>query len=452
MPLTGDGPGGGTLDDIARRAMPSYPELGGSGPYERERAAARRTHAAARRPAPLHQRQRRSGLRRHAWWLVALAALAVSKAISTILVIEETLYWGAIPVVGPQNPLGAIGPQQPIVVFFSQVVTGARGALGAWDGLWYLAAAEHGWPHHVNPNMLNTTGFFPAVPLAIRWTHDLLGLNWTWSGLVATTVLEVAAVLAVTFLAREVFGDRVAVRAAILFALFPGAYVFALVYSEPLFILSAAVCLLALHRRWWVLAGVAAAVGGATRSTGIVLVVVCAWVAVRELRTRPIRESWRSLVAVVLSPLGFLGFLGFLWARTGSPSSYSATQSHAWHQKTSLLAIYKDLAGLGHEASGQETWVGVVFLALAIVAFVLLAVQVKRRLVPSEWLVYSLGIIVTCLTSAQLGGLRPRFALTAFPLLIGLAARLKGWQTAVLAVVFAGFLGLLSWMLPQYVP
>lgn len=444
------------MDDIATPGA-SHPDLDASGPYEEERSAARSSTARSstarrRRPPPGHARRRPSVLQRHAWWLVAVAAFVVSKTISTILVIAETLHLGGVPIVGPQQHLGAIGSQQAITVFGTTVVSGARGALGTWDGLWYLAAAEHGWPHHVNPHLLNTTGFFPAVPLSIRWTHDLLGLNWTWSGLVATTVLELVAVLAVAFLARQVFGDRVARRAAILFALFPGAYVFALIYSEPLFIVSSALCLIFLGRRQWVLAGVAAAVAGATRSSGIIMVLVCAWVALRELRTRPLRESWRSLVAVVLSPIGFLGFLAFLRGRTGSISTYSETQVHAWNQKTSFLALYKDVANLGNEAHGQETWVGMVFLVLALVALVLLILQVRRGLVPSEWVVYSLGIIGTCLTSEQLGALRPRFALAAFPLLIGVAARLRGWQTAVLAVVFAGFLGLLAWTLPLYVP
>jgi hypothetical protein len=439
------------VDDMATRALPEYAELGGSGPYERQRAEARRS--VAHRKTRKHERASGSstGLARHAWWLVALAALTVSKAISTALVIATVFHRGLLPVLGRIRPLGPIGPQGPIMAW-DTAVSGARGALGSWDGLWYLAAAEHGWPAHPNTSLPNTTGFFPVVPLTIRWTHDLLGLNWTWSGLVATTILEVAAVLAIAYLARRLYGDRVAVRTAILVAFFPGAYVFALIYSEPMFLLACAGCLIFLHRRQWVLAGLAGAVASGTRSSGLVLCLVCAWVAFRQLRTRPFAQAWSSLAAPVLAPLGMVAYLAFLWVRTGSPNTYDATQAHAWNQKTSFLALYKDITGLPHEAVGQETWVGMVFLVLAVAAIVLLAFQVKQRVVPSEWLVFSIGMVAVCLTSEQLGGLRPRFALAAFPLLIGLAIRLRGWRMAVVAGVFAAFLGLLAWTLPLYVP
>jgi hypothetical protein len=440
------------VDDSAARARPEQPQPDDGGPDPPQGIEGGRT-ATELRQLPCDERsdEHRSGLARHAWWLAALGALVVSKALSTSVVILETLHRGTIPIVGPVRPLTPLGPQGSITVW-NTAVSGARGALGAWDGLWYLAAAEHGWAAHPDTSLPNTTGFFPAVPLTIRWAHDLLGTNWTQSGLLATSVLEVAAALAIAYLARLMYGDRVAIRAVTLVVLFPGAYVFALIYSEPLFLLAAAGCLIFLRRRQWVLAGLAGALAGATRSTGFVLCVACAWVALGELRKRPWRHAWRSLAAPVLAPLGTAAYLVFLWVRTGSPNTYDRSQADAWGQRTSFLAIVKVIGSLPHEVAGLEAWVGVLFLGLATLALVLLALQVKRGLVPSEWLIFSVGIVASCLTSAQLSGLRPRFALTAFPLLIGLAIRLRGWLFALVASVFTVGLGLMAWTLPLYVP
>ena len=87
---------------------------------------------------------------------------------------------------------------------------------------------------------------------------------------------------AVWRLARCVAADDVAVRAAVLFCCFPGAVVLSWGYSEALAAALVAGCLVALHRRRWLLAGLAAAAGGATRlDVGLGLLVATAAAAAR---------------------------------------------------------------------------------------------------------------------------------------------------------------------------
>lgn len=357
---------------------------------------------------------------RHRWWLVALAALGASRIISTGVLLVSAVH-------------------HHVAIFASHSI------LAYYDSAFYIAAAVHGYAPHVDVAVKNTTGFFPAFPAAIRIVNAVTGLPWTVSGIAADSVLEVAAVLAVGAVTRQVLDHRSAERGVVLFALFPGAYIFTQVYSEPLFIFASAGCLFALYRRWWVVAGVAAALAGATRSTGVVLVLCCAWVALQQIRTR---RDWSSLIAPILAPLGFVTFLGFLWVRTGSPMTYVRTQDVAFNQAPTLAAIPDQIRNAVQGTPHRD----IAYLALLLAGIVgsILLVKLRPR-VPAEWIIYSVAGILVNLPSAHVG-FRPRFALVTFPLITGLGARIKGRAMIPAVAVSVAGLMFLSWTLPVYVP
>lgn len=330
------------------------------------------------------------------WWVEALLALLVARTVATAAVTAVAL-------------------------------ARHRGVLGAWvqwDSAFYLQAARAGWPHHVDPHAYNTTAFFPGLPLVIRAVHVVVR-GWRAAGLVADGLLQVAMALALGALLREVLPVWVRRRCLWAVMVFPGAYVLAQVYSEPLFIACAALCLLALHRArrtdgpWWVAAGVAAAAGGATRPTGIALVACCAWAAGAELRRR---RAWRALAAPLLAPAGLVAYLAFLAVRTGSDLSYVRTQDDAWQQRPTLAAIPQQVSATLHGHSVDALYL--VMLAGGVVALGLLVSDVRSRALPAEWLVYAAICFATTLASAHVG-FRPRFALTAFPLVVACARRLR---------------------------
>jgi len=357
---------------------------------------------------------------RYRWVLVALGSLAASRIISTSVLL-----------------LSAVHRHLPI---FS-----SHSVLAYDDSAFYISAAIHGYAPHVDVTVKNTTGFFPALPAAIRIVHVLTGLPWTITGVAIDSVLEVAAVIAVAAVTRQVLDHRSAERGVVLLALFPGAYIFTQVYSEPLFLFAAACCLFALHRRWWIVAGVAASLAGATRPTGIILALCCAWVALQEIRAR---REWRSLIAPILAPTGFITFLVFLWIRTGEALTYVHTQDDAFNQRPTLTAIPEQIRnavmGTPHRDIAYP-----VLLTLGIVGTVLL-IKLRPR-VPAVWIIYSIGGILVNLPSAHVG-FRPRFALLTFPLITGLGARLKGRAMILAVAISVAGLIFLSWTLPVYVP
>lgn len=325
--------------------------------------------------------------------------------------------------------------------------------LNPWDGGWYLLAARHGWPHHVLPGSggvaQDTLAFFPGFPTVIRVVHLVLPLSWTRSGQVAAFLTEVVMVAGVWLLTRDVWGPEVADRGVVALCFFPGAFILAMMYSEPLTIAAAAFCLLALRRRQWVLAGLAAAVADATRVIGVALIVACAWEAFWAIRRD---RNWRSLSALVISPAGIVGWFAYLWASTGARLAWFDTEKNGWAQRTTLTAIPDLIRSVlrSHPVQVGEV-LALVSTALAVV--LLVALIVARA--PGAWIVYSAVVLVMAALSVDPSGIRFRFVLTAFPLVVVAGRYLKDAAFAV-AVSFSsvvmGVILVVTLMGPALIP
>ena len=134
-------------------------------------------------------------------------------------------------------------------------------------------------------------------------------------------------------MAYEMYGPRVGARAMILASLFPGSFVLSYTYSEGVLIVLVATCLLMLHRKLWLLAGLAAGLATAARPNAIALCLACAvaaFIAIRE------RRDWWSLAAPLLSPVGYVSFHLFLAHHTGERGAWFRVQREAWHEGLSL--------------------------------------------------------------------------------------------------------------------
>jgi hypothetical protein len=314
-------------------------------------------------------------------------------------------------------------------------------SLNPWDGGWYVFAAQHGWPHHVRTGLggagQDTLAFFPAFPTVIRVVHFLLPLSWMRAGEVAAFLTEVAMAVGVWLLARDVWGQAVADRGIVLICFFPGAFILAMMYSEPLLIAAAAFCFLALRRRQWVLAGSLAALGTATRVIGVALVAACAWEAALAIRRQ---REWRSLAAVVMAPAGIVGWFLYLWVSTGDHAAWFDTEKNGWAQHTTVAAIPDLVRSVlrTHPVDINQ------FLALGstVLAVVLLVVLVASR-APSVLTVYSVAVLVVSATSVNPSGIRFRFVLTAFPLVVVLGRYLKDATLGVAVAASSLLMGII---------
>ena len=314
--------------------------------------------------------------------------------------------------------------------------------LAQWDGLWYRALANHGYPDHVL-HVQSTLGFFPLYPMVVwlgshafvvpiaRWEI----LSTTVAGVIVSGLGGLLAAVLVGRLAETWWGEQAARRAVLLFCLFPGSVVFSMVYAEGIMIPLAAGCLLALQKKRWLLAGALAGLATATEPQALALVLACAVSAALEVRRT---RAWRALVAPALSVVGVGAFATFLWIWTGSPFASMIAQRDGWSERTDVFALVHLTRQLtdqlaqphfNHPTIDLNLVVGLGGAILLLVMLVLVARN--RREMSLEAIVYTLGIAWLGMTSEYVPPM-PRLLITAFPAVIVVARYVRGRPFAVL--------------------
>ena len=316
--------------------------------------------------------------------------------------------------------------------------------LTSWDGQWYQRIVTMGYPRVIPPDVTfgdleARAAFFPVFPLLARGLDRILPGGPVSAGLLLNLLLGAALVDALGLLARDLFGDRAAYRTMLLVAFFPGSFVLSFYYSEATLMILAAGCLLMLVREHWVWAGVLASIGAASRPNGIALCVACAVAAFLAIRRR---REWSSLLAPVLSPIGYVAFQGYLRMHTGE-WAWFRVQREAWDEGTSfgLTALRRTWSAFAHPlASPTDIVTAVSFLVMLALIWVMWRKRLPWPLVAYTAIVFALMILPSTVTA------RPRFLYTGFPAFISLAAwwpdeHEEGWG-GVIAMCAAGLVTL----------
>jgi len=320
-----------------------------------------------------------------------------------------------------------------------------------WDGLWYRDVADNGYPRQIaHPYHQDNLGFFPLYPITIfAGTHVLEAVGFhhqIWSASVAAVLISgVGGWIATVFVHRlaEGWWDRpTARRAAALFVVFPGAVVFSMGYSEGLLLPLTAVCIWALERRRWVLAGAMAGFGSAVQPVGLGLCAVCGLCALRELwvgglSARHLGQALRSrgfrmsVLTTAMSGIGVLSFMAFLWAWTGHPMANFYAQHHGWSEKTDPFALVHlvtrevprfDPNHFNHPWIDLNDVSG--FLGAILMAYELWLLWRYRHELSLPAISWTLIITFLAFTSEYVPP-NPRMQITAFPMLVLLARRVR---------------------------
>jgi xanthosine utilization system XapX-like protein len=319
--------------------------------------------------------------------------------------------------------------------------------LTRWDGGWYLAVVQRGYPDAVAEGLgvqaQTTIAFFPGYPLMIKAASSLTGISPAFTGVVISTLTGAAASVVLWLLAARVTDVKSADRTVVLFCFFPAAFVLSMVYAEALFVLLVAGCLLTLMLERWAVAGLAAAFAGLVRPNGLVLTVCCGWAAIQAIRRH---GSWRPIIAPLLAPTGTLAFLWYLYLRTGDPLAYVHTQKRGWDQGFDF-GVSNVQSAIAIAASRRAEFYVLVIAACLIGIAVALYFLVRWRL-PTPLLLYVVGIIGIALGSSNTTSV-PRFLLTAFPVLIPIARQLSDNAYPVVVACSAALMATLFWVTSQ---
>jgi hypothetical protein len=347
-------------------------------------------------------------------------------------------------------------------------------ALGMWDGGWYMRIAHNGYTTSLHPlsAYTPTVAFLPLLPVLLRITAFLTGLNVLYAGVLTSFVIGVVASAAVWFFVRRLTDTGTADRATALWCFFPGAMALSMVYTEGLLVVLAVICLVALLRGRWLIAGVVAAAASATSPEGLALFACCAWAAGAAIlrhpggaaerepvlpqtaptgvdgagfedttaRTARPGRRWLPLVAPLMAPLGWLTYQGYLWRRTGDLTIWYKVEKHFWEGGFDPwgATIGKFSKALQHPGV-FDYLVPSVMLIVLVVAAVLL----WRWKPPAVVTIYAATAMAFVIASGALGP-RPRFFIAAFPFIVALARPIRGAAFHGLLGISALSLGLLT--------
>jgi len=174
-------------------------------------------------------------------------------------------------------------------------------------------------------------------------------------------------------------------------------------------------------------------------------VVSCAWCGIHEVVTR---RRWQALLAPLLAPLGFVAFMTYLAVHTGQLSAWRLTERGGWKSYPSLEYPFRIVGRfLGNPIA--PTLTGQILVVGTVAAVVGVVLMVRERQ-PVPVLLYGICALGAAAISQPVG-LRPRFLMLAFPVIIALGTRYRGrihqWLVAASAVLLVGFtvLEVTSW-------
>jgi mannosyltransferase PIG-V len=363
----------------------------------------------------------------------AWAALWVSRALVWAAGTTAAALWGLSARVTLFDPGAVTRP-------FGPAGNAVVAPLARWDSVWYLAIANDGYP----ADDARRTAFFPLYPLLLR-TADTVVRSPILAGALVSLVCFGIALVVLHRLTELELGAPAARATVWAIALFPGAFFFSAVYSEALYLALSIGCVYCARTGRWAWAGTLGAMGAATRSAGVLLVVPLAamWLAQADGRRRRVSDAaWIALV-----PAGLAAFCGAL-ALGGGDGFAPMHAQDIWYRHFAgpfvgvwdgTAAAWRGLHDLGEPAARADL---VLFACLA--ATMPMVIAVLRRL-PAAYGAYVLAALALPLSypvGPQPLMSLPRFVAVLFPLFMALGAwlaegsRLR--RAAVLAPSAAG--------------
>ncbi|NLA34550.1 MAG: hypothetical protein GX868_02555 [Actinobacteria bacterium] len=292
---------------------------------------------------------------------------------------------------------------------------------GIWDSVWYHLVATEGYsldlPKGMPPGSANIA-FFPMYPMVSGFVSDVTGLDSYWSLTIVSLVTGLIATILLWAMVRSLYDERRATAVTALFAFSSGSFALSMLYSEGLFLVAAISCCWLLMRERYLLAGAFAAIGTASRPTGVVLVVVCAvaaWFADRKDRRT-------AIAATLLSMAGIGGYFVFLRGLTGSWTTYFEVQKSGWQDRTHLVeGRAVEVRALIDPSFGNGAYR--LAAVLSVIGFVTIVVALRRLIAERAHvvLIAYTGAMAAMLWTSVMVGYRPRMVMVIFPVFIGLS-------------------------------
>jgi Gpi18-like mannosyltransferase len=331
----------------------------------------------------------------HEWMLAILLAFAV---------VMIGLAMGA-----ENNKIISTNPLQ--VAHYSLEPTNRLSFLANWDGVDYISVSLHGY------TTAFMTGFFPFYPVLIFILHKIIGsslidaLTISWACLVGA-IYYYLKIIKFYF---KITDNTEALKAALLFVLFPSGVYLLSAYTESLFALLSLGAIYYALRKSYVKTGLLAALATATHINGAFSLLLVVLILIEE------RERVRNVfITLVIGSLGLISYMTYLLFRYHNPLEFiDAQKDHHWLQSPLI---------------SQLGSFGIIDYTLVVIIILTTVYWWKRR---KSFAIYSGLFLLIPLVGGQFGGY-PRYTLMVFPLQFMLFEyfRNKKFAYAVVLILF----------------
>ena len=235
--------------------------------------------------------------------------------------------------------------QDPSYLFYSTGHQDYWQMTHVWDGRWYQMIVEQGYPSHLpaidGVVQQNQWAFYPMYPGMVSLLMFLTGGSFAVVGSLLSLVLGGVAVCLMAVLVRERVGAVAAFCVVCVFAASPPSPVLQMTYTESLALALLIGALLALQRRQWWPAALAALAAGLARPVAVPLAVVAVVALCLRWRDReadPIGRRERVAMGSTLVGCAVAGGIwpAIAWWATGVPSAYTDTMG-AWRSSGKVV-------------------------------------------------------------------------------------------------------------------
>jgi Gpi18-like mannosyltransferase len=196
-----------------------------------------------------------------------------------------------------------------------------------WDTGFYVSIAEEGYRYQGVE--LPSVAFFPLQPVLMRGLMPIAG-DAVVAGILISNLALLGALIVLHRLVLEEWGATVAERSVWYLAVFPASLFGSAIYTQSLFLLTAAGAYLLARRGHWMWAGLLGVAAALTRLHGLLVAVLLVGEWWRQWRSaQSTRPSLAALAAAAAAPLGTAAYMLYCWKSFGSPTAF-ATAASAW--------------------------------------------------------------------------------------------------------------------------
>lgn len=281
-----------------------------------------------------------------------------------------------------------------------------------WDGGWYRLIAHFGYGPPPTAGADSTWPFFPLFPGLMR-AIDAVGLPDRVGIVLLNQAIFLLGLAGLYRLAGRHVSDRAARLAVWSLALFPGAFVFSMIYPSSILFAASVWAFLFIEDRHDVGAAIALTAAALVRPNGIVVAVAAA-IALRGAWPRMARVCGPALIAVG-------AWCALCWHWTDDPFVFYTAKA-SWPE-VNLIEFVTEWPryAIPHVLLG--------FAALGALALV------WRRL-PIAWTAFALLYLIPSLVLGMVG--LGRYANECFPPFVAVGVLLERATTRVVALVLAG--------------